>query len=293
MTEVRAVGSRGAAIVLVVAGLLTMLLSFQRWTSCSTTPCGGFLQAISEYSGLDLGFGAVTAISGVMLAAIGLGALRQEGVTRLASAVAVLLALVIVVTVGASVVWMYVIPGEDKDYHWPPFTAILVGIVGLIALIASLRLWRATLPSPANMTGRDDPQTFWKESTEFLRGLKLVPEAQANAWLLDQARDRWASVVVARTSMHSLLFTMPEDAYPFDLTVLVSWRADVYEFTLAGSLKPLVTADRCFAVKAPAVLDAFLYQLAGAAAPAWDDSSPSANKDRDPAPPRQSPTNDT
>jgi hypothetical protein len=68
--------------------------------------------------------------------------------------------------------------------------------------------------------------------------------------------------------MHSLLFTMPGDAYPFDRTVRVSWSADVYEFQLAGSLKPLVTADRCFAANAPVVLAAFLYQLAGAAAPA-------------------------
>jgi len=147
MTETKTIGSRGAALVLVVAGSLTLLLSFQRWTSCPTTPCGGILMAISDYSGIDLGFGVVTALAGLLLAAIGLGALRRKGVSRFATA-AVLLALLIVVTAGASVVWMYVIPGDDKEFYWPPFTAILVGIVGLIALAASLWLWRATLSRP-------------------------------------------------------------------------------------------------------------------------------------------------
>ena len=117
------------------------------------------------------------------------------------------------------------------------------------------------------MTGMDTPRTSWKESTDFLRGLTRVPEAQANAWLLDQARGRWASVVMARTSMHSLLFSMPGDAYPFDRTVHVSWSADVYEFQLSGTLRSVVTADRSFAAIAMSVLDSFLYQLAGSAAP--------------------------
>jgi hypothetical protein len=141
MTEAEAMGSRGAAVVLVVAGLLTTFLSFQRWASCPTTPCGGFLLAISDYSGTDLGFGVVTALAGVLLAAIGLGALRHDGVSRFAPA-AVLLAFLIVVTAGASVVWMYVIPGDDKEYYWPPSTAILIGIIGFIALVASLWLLR-------------------------------------------------------------------------------------------------------------------------------------------------------
>jgi len=144
MTEERALGSRGAAVVLVAAGLLTVLLSFQRWTSCPTTPCGGFLMAISDYSGTDLGFGVVTALAGVLLAGIGLVALRDHGVSRFATA-AVLLALLIVVTVGSSVVWMHVIPGDDKKFYWPPFTAIFIGIIGLIALVASLWL-RTTIP---------------------------------------------------------------------------------------------------------------------------------------------------
>ena len=146
-------GSRGAALVVAVAGLLTLYASFWTWGTCSTTPCGGFLQSISEYSGLDLGFGVVTAVAGVILAAIGLDALRHSGVTRFANA-AVLLALVVVLAAGASVLWMYVIPGDDKDYHWPPFTAVIVAIVGLIAFAASFRLRRTMALRGSRRPGR-------------------------------------------------------------------------------------------------------------------------------------------
>jgi hypothetical protein len=145
MTEANRIGERGAALALVVTGLLTLLLSFGRWGSCRTTPCGGILMSISEYSGLDLGFGFVTALAGLGLAAIGLDGLRRNGVCRFATT-AVTLALLIVATASASVIWMYVIPGDDKEFYWPPFTAILVGIIGLVAFAASLRLWRTMAP---------------------------------------------------------------------------------------------------------------------------------------------------
>jgi lysylphosphatidylglycerol synthetase-like protein (DUF2156 family) len=153
MTEAKSIGARGAALALVVTGVLTVLLSFWTWGTCPTTPCGGMFMAISEYSGLDLGFGVVTAFAGIWLAAIGLDGLRHNGVSRFAT-VAGILALSIVAAAGASVLWMYVLPGDDnpdlvlpplgtaKEFHWPPFTAPMVGVVGLIALAASLRLRR-------------------------------------------------------------------------------------------------------------------------------------------------------
>jgi hypothetical protein len=141
VTAVNPMGAR-AALILVVTGLLTLLWSFGTWGSCPSTPCGGIFMAISLYSGMALGFGVVTAVAGLGLTLIGLGALRRKGVSRFATN-AVLLALVIVVTAGLSVIWMYVIPGDDKDFRWPPFTPILVGVAGLIALAASLRLGRS------------------------------------------------------------------------------------------------------------------------------------------------------
>jgi hypothetical protein len=38
---------------------------------------------------------------------------------------------------------MYVIPGEDKEYYWPPFMASAIGILGLVALDASRSLRRS------------------------------------------------------------------------------------------------------------------------------------------------------
>ena len=141
MTGAKGVGASGAALVLGAAGLLTALLSSRTWAWCPTTPCGGSLMAISEYSGFDLGFGAVTAVAGAGLAVIGATARRGPVVPRLATAAA-LLAVLIVVTAGASVIWMYVLPGDDKQFHWPPWLALIIGIVGVIALAASASLRR-------------------------------------------------------------------------------------------------------------------------------------------------------
>lgn len=101
--------------------------------------------AISDYSGLDLGFGVVTAVAGFALAAVGVDGLRRNGVSRFATT-AGLLALLIVAAAGASVIWMYLLPGDDKEFYWPPFTAFLVGISGLIAFAGQPALRRTMTP---------------------------------------------------------------------------------------------------------------------------------------------------
>jgi hypothetical protein len=124
-----------------------------------------------------------------------------------------------------------------------------------------------------------DPQTrpdeLWVQSTQNLRGRKDVPAAQANAWLLDQGCEMWSNAVMARTSMHDLLFTRIGDLFPVPLAVVVSWEADVYEFRLIdrwGQMGAMiVSADRCRSANAPVVLDAFLYQLAGVRGPSPGD----------------------
>ena len=67
------------------------------------------------------------------------------------------------------------------------------------------------------------PEPTWQSSLDFLRGLHEVPAAQANAITLSQVRLRWQHCVIARTSMHDLLFTVPEDPYPFENSVRVRW----------------------------------------------------------------------
>lgn len=90
--------------------------------------------------------------------------------------------------------------------------------------------------------------------------------ALVNADLLESARARWDGVVVARTSMHDLLFTLPGDPYPFERNVRVSWLNGTFEFRLIRN-GLLVTADRCHELNSRLVLDSFLAQLAGGASP--------------------------
>ncbi|HEU5205874.1 MAG TPA: hypothetical protein VFU17_16405 [Candidatus Limnocylindrales bacterium] len=42
----------------------------------------------------------------------------------------------------ASIVWMYVIPGGDKEFYWPPLTSTVIAILGSVALVASRFLRR-------------------------------------------------------------------------------------------------------------------------------------------------------
>lgn len=156
--------ARPASLALTVTGLLTLLLSFVDWGICPTTPCGGPLMAFSEYTGIDLGFGVITAFAGMILVGIGLDGVLG-GAARF-DPVAAVLALVVVAAAAASAIWMYVLPGEPqdpdafwggdgfsaplgtavivaKDFHWPPYTAMAVAFVGLLALAAALWLRRS------------------------------------------------------------------------------------------------------------------------------------------------------
>lgn len=65
------------------------------------------------------------------------------------------------------------------------------------------------------------PDPTWQASLAFLRDLHGVPAAQANAVTLARARARWQHAVIVRTSMHDLLFTLPDDDYPFTSSVRV------------------------------------------------------------------------
>ncbi len=63
----------------------------------------------------------------------------------------------------------------------------------------------------------------WQMSLDYLQSLHEVPVAVSNAAVLAQARGRWQHMVVARTSMHDLLFTLPGEDYPFRSSVRVRW----------------------------------------------------------------------
>jgi hypothetical protein len=163
MTSSSARSARPAGVALAITGLIVLLLSFVEWGMCPTTPCGGPFMAFSEYTGVDLGFGVVTAFAGMLLVGIGLDSVlgRVAHFDRLAAG----LALVVVAAATASVVWMYGLPSEPQDpntfladgfspplgtalliatdFLGPPYTAIAVALVGLLALAAALWLRRS------------------------------------------------------------------------------------------------------------------------------------------------------
>jgi hypothetical protein len=163
----RSRGTTAGAIVLALAGFLIVVLSFAEWGSCSSTPCGGPLFAISEYTGIDLGFGRLSAFAGIGLVGIGIHRLLRSHARRF-DWLAAVLAVVVITSAGASVLWMYVLPSDtadpdsfwggftaplsdavlvSKDFYWPPYTPMVVGLVGLLALAAALWLGRSG-PSP-------------------------------------------------------------------------------------------------------------------------------------------------
>jgi hypothetical protein len=138
---------RGAALALAVAGLITVLGSVMKWSQCASTPCDGNLMAISEVSGISVGYGTVTAIAGILLAAIGIDASRHDGDSRYRSA-ASLIALLVLLTIGAFLTRTYVFRDESQHISGlPQLGAVLSGSGGLVALIASLRSRRRTIRS--------------------------------------------------------------------------------------------------------------------------------------------------
>ena len=110
------------------------------------------------------------------------------------------------------------------------------------------------------MVSGDRADADWAKVVADLRSYGL-PEATANADLLEIAGQKWAGLVVPRTSMASLLFTRLDDPFPFPVEVRVRWSQGTFEFRLERGVL-LVTADRCRQPNAPAVLDSFLMQVA-------------------------------
>ena len=142
---------RVAGLALCLIGTLVFIGSFATWGTCPTTPCGGILQAFSEYSGTDLGFGTVTALAGLALVVIGIASLVRPGRYDLTAAAAMAASAIVAGAVG-SILWMFVLPGDDKEFVSVPFTAAFVAILGLISLGLS-----RSLPWPRTQVSGNSP----------------------------------------------------------------------------------------------------------------------------------------
>jgi hypothetical protein len=104
----------------------------------------------------------------------------------------------------------------------------------------------------------------WRESAESLELRTAVPAALANAELLREAEERWSGEVVARTSMHDLLFTRPGDVYPFPRFVRVAVDGDAFDFRLCVLNQDdleVVAEQRTSRDVALATLESFLVRL--------------------------------
>jgi hypothetical protein len=113
----------------------------------------------------------------------------------------------------------------------------------------------------------DDP---WGYTTEQLRGTSWE-SGPPLADLVEAVRERWEAAVMPAPTWHNnrVEFCRADQRrQPHRAKVVVMWQDGVFEFQLLDAKwGRLVSADRSFAPNALAVLRAFLYQVAGDAAP--------------------------
>ena len=139
-----------AAAILIVGGTLVVLGSFSVWGACSSEPCDpelALLMHISERSGVDLGWGIVTAVLGAAVLVLGVSALLGRGrrplLERLA-AVGILLAVglhLYLSTYGPS--------AADDGFIATPYIAVYVTVIGaIVVLVASLSRPADRRPDP-------------------------------------------------------------------------------------------------------------------------------------------------
>jgi len=139
-----------AALAVAVGGLLALLGSFGDWAVCSTTPCyvpddalAGM--AFSEMSGVEFGYGIVTAIAATYLIAFGIYARRRGGGTSRSGTFAILLSLLVLGTVSGFLIRFLALWDESFTIWGPPaYGAVLVASGGLLSLAASVLMRRGT-----------------------------------------------------------------------------------------------------------------------------------------------------
>ncbi len=67
------------------------------------------------------------------------------------------------------------------------------------------------------------PSESWTRAEGFLSSVEQVPEALKSLVVLLSAHQKWHNAVQVRTSMHDLIFHMPDDPNPFERAVTVRW----------------------------------------------------------------------
>ena len=123
------VATRRAGRLLIAAGVVIVLGSFDTWVVCSTVGCDGPPQAFDFLSGIELAVGWLTAISGAILVGLGVWAVRCRFDERGAQ-VAFVSGILVTMTVIVTLVLAYGVPSETSTVDRPPGMSGLVVILG-------------------------------------------------------------------------------------------------------------------------------------------------------------------
>jgi hypothetical protein len=131
---------RRVALVLVVASAAVLIGSFGDWAACSTIGCDSGLQSLDTRSGIQFGYGIVTAAAATILVAIGIEAHRRGGGSRLGT-LAAALSLAILGVLVAFVTAIYIVRDDSLTIRGVPAPgAFVTAVGGLVALAASNRI---------------------------------------------------------------------------------------------------------------------------------------------------------
>lgn len=131
-----------AAAVLLTGGVLVILGSFATWGACAQEPCDPDvlgLMHIFERSGVDLGWGLVTAVLGVAALVLGLIALRGRGRRPLFERI---VALAVLIVVGVHL-YLAMFTGSADSVGRTPYIGVYLTIIGAVmVLVGSMFLSR-------------------------------------------------------------------------------------------------------------------------------------------------------
>jgi hypothetical protein len=144
-------------VALVLAGNLATFGSYTPWDTCPDSACHReemALMVLSPTSGVEFGPGIVTVLLGIVLVVAGLGSLRSPVSAR---PVGGMTGVLVVLTTVAFFLRMHVF--TDELYYGPEIGLIVVASAGLIAILASLRLPRATTLEPRSVVPPDNGST--------------------------------------------------------------------------------------------------------------------------------------